>query len=84
VTEELGQIAVSGGLVVAGLLWARGGLRRRDEYRFGEDLRATFLRVRWAYSGDLLDGGPRLIAPFMLVVAGLGLLVAILVRRLGG
>jgi hypothetical protein len=71
---------VFSGLIVAGFVWGRGALRRWSEYSFAEDLESTFLRLQWRYSGDLLDGGPRLIVPAMLVAAGLGLLVWILVR----
>lgn len=80
-TESV-QIAVFSGIVVVGLLWGRGALRRWSEYSFSEDFKSTFLRVRWRYSADLLDGGPRLIAPAMIVMTGLALLVSLLVRRL--
>lgn len=80
--NETVQIAMFSGVVVGGLLWGRGTLRRWDEYSFSEDFKATFLRVRWKYSADLLDGGPRLIAPAMLVLMGLALLVSLLVRHL--
>ncbi|MBA3546023.1 MAG: hypothetical protein H0T76_06050 [Nannocystis sp.] len=76
------QIVIFSVVVVAGLLWGRSGLRRWSEYSFAEDFRASFLRVRWSYSGDLLEGGPRLITPAMVVAAGLGGLVWVLVRRL--
>lgn len=75
------QIAVFGFVIVAGLMWGRRAWRRWSEYSFAEDFRATFLRVRWAYSGDLCDGGLRLIAPAMVVCGGLGGLVWVLVRR---
>lgn len=76
------QIAVFSFVIVAGLMWGRRAWRRWSEYSFAEDFRATFLRVRWAYSGDLCDGGLRLIAPAMVVCGGLGGLVWVLVRRL--
>lgn len=77
------QIATFGVILVAGLLWGRGAVRRWPEYSLAEDFKATFLRVRWSYSGDLLEGGPRLIAPAMVVAAGLAGLVWVVVRRLG-
>lgn len=80
--NEAGSIAVGCGFILAGLLWARGGLRRRDAYSLAEDFRATFLRLRPRYSGDLLEGGPRLIAPAMVVVAGVAIIAVVLVRRL--
>ncbi|MEZ4449807.1 MAG: hypothetical protein R3B09_10015 [Nannocystaceae bacterium] len=83
-SKGLLQLALSSGLLLGGLLWGRGALRRWGEYSFAEDLRSTFLRPRWTYSADLLDGTPRLIAPAMVVAAGLGLLVWSVVRHLAG
>lgn len=76
------QVAMFSVVLVAGLVWVRGTLRRWSEYSFAEDLRASFLRLRWSYSADLREGGPRLIAPATIAAAGLAGLVWVLVRRL--
>jgi hypothetical protein len=80
--DELLQVAVFSGIVVVGLLWARGSLRRWSEYSFAEDLKSSFLRERWRDSSDSDDGGPQLIAPVMVVIMGLALFVSLVVRRL--
>ena len=73
-------ICISLALICCGALWYGRSLSSGDRYDCKEDMKRTFLTPHWKYSGYLNDGRPRRVVPAMLILAGIALLVAGLMK----
>lgn len=74
---------ISCSLIFYGASWFRDSISSDKQYNFKDDFKHTFLTLHSTYSNFLRsEGKPQKIAPIMIIISGLGILVAGLVKIL--